>query len=124
MNGDALPAVARLLDGVRGAERHARSHRMVMPRTRSATAGGPVPVGRMVARRVPRAERDGRVMVARPARRAPSTMAGAGPADGGALHTAAGRPAPVRRMVARCVPRAERDGWRMVARRMPSTMAR
>ena len=39
MNGDPLPAVARLLDGVRGAERHARSHRMVMPRTRSATAG-------------------------------------------------------------------------------------
>ena len=38
MNWDALPAVARLLNVARGAERHAR-HRMVMPRTRSATAG-------------------------------------------------------------------------------------
>jgi hypothetical protein len=51
----------------------------------------------MVARRVPLAERDGRVMVAR---RAPSAMAGAGPADGGASRTAARRLAPVRRMVA------------------------
>ncbi len=50
-------------------------------------------------------------------------MAGAGPADGGALRTAARRPAPVRRMVARRVQRAERNGRRMVARRAPRTMA-
>ncbi len=60
------------------------------------------------------------------ARRAPRTMACAGPADGGAPRNAARRLAPVPavwRMVARRVPRAERDGWRMVAHRAPSTMA-
>ena len=54
----------------------------------------------MVARRVPRAERDGWRMVAR---RAPSTMAGACLADGGAPRTAARRPAPDRQIVARRV---------------------
>jgi hypothetical protein len=77
----------------------------------------------------PRPKHDVRLTVMRwqmVARRAPSTMAGAGPADGGASRTAARRPTPVRRMVARplpstmagslCMSGAREDGNSMLSR--------
>jgi hypothetical protein len=91
VNGCALPAIARLLDGARGAERRARSHRMVTPRMRSAKAGagladGGAPRAARRARRprdggAPRAKHHGRRQPSgwwRVAHR--SATAGAGPA--------------------------------------------
>jgi hypothetical protein len=125
MNGDALPAVARLLDGGRGAARRARqarSLRMVTPRAGSATVGA----GRANVS-APSATAGG-WCVKHDGRRWPggswrvahrSATASAGPADGGAVPGA---------LCGRRLPRrgAERDGWRMVTvrtRRTPNTMA-